>query len=70
MCLGVPGKIIEINGDTAIVDYEIEKREAKLLDNSFKVGDYILVQAKIAVMKIPENEAIEALKLYKESQDF
>lgn len=66
MCLAIPGKIIEVNGDTATVDYVMEKRKVKLAKN-FKVGDYVLVSAGIAIQKVPEREAKEALKIIKSS---
>jgi hydrogenase expression/formation protein HypC len=67
MCLAVPGKIIEINGDEATVDYDVEKRKALLLEKSFKVGDYVIVQGKTVVQKIEKKEAIDALRLYRQS---
>lgn len=65
MCIALPGKIIEINGDEAVVDYEAEKRTAKLITNDYKVGDYVFVQAKIVVQKIPKKDAINALNEWK-----
>ena len=65
MCLAVPGKIIRIKGDDAIVDYGIEKREAKLISDEFQVGDYVIVQAKTVMMKVPKKQAEESLKLIK-----
>ncbi len=67
MCLAVPGKIVEIKNGIATVDYELEKRSARLVDSELKVGDYVIVQGGIAVMKIETKEAQEALKNYKES---
>ena len=67
MCLAVPGKIIEIKKDEVVVDYDIEKRKGKLIDNGYKVGDYVIIQGGIVIEKIPKNEAIDALKLYKQS---
>lgn len=69
MCLGVPGKIVKIDGDIATIDYGVEKRKATLLEYDYCIGDYVLVQAKIVVMKVSENEAKEALKLYNNSLD-
>jgi len=62
MCLSIPGKIIEIkkNGD-CIVDYESEKRTAKILTNDFKLGDYVIVSSKVVVMKVPDDQAKEYL---------
>ena len=67
MCLAVPGKIVEIKEDVAIVDYDIEKRKGKIISEGFSVGDYVLVQGGIVVEKIPEDEAKRALELYKKS---
>ena len=67
MCLSVPGKIIEISGDEAVIDYDIEKRKAMLLEKTFKIGDYVIVQGKVVVQKVEKKEAIEALKLYKQT---
>ncbi|HLG24005.1 MAG TPA: HypC/HybG/HupF family hydrogenase formation chaperone [Candidatus Nanoarchaeia archaeon] len=67
MCLAVPGKIIEIKDGFATVDYEIEKRKGKILENSFKKGDYVIIQGGFVVQKVGQKEAKEALKLYKQS---
>ena len=67
MCLAIPGKIIEINGNTAIVKYEEEKREVKLLNPEIKVGDYVVVQNKLILQSIPEKDALESIKLWKEA---
>ena len=67
MCLAVPGKIIEIKGNEAVVDYDIEKRKALLLEKTYKIGDYVIVQGKVVVQKIEKKEALDALKLYKQS---
>ncbi len=67
MCLAVPGKIIEIKKDEVIVDYDIEKRKGKLIDEGYKVGDYVIIQGGIVIEKIPKDEAKDALKLYKQS---
>jgi hydrogenase expression/formation protein HypC len=63
MCLAFPGKIIEIKNDFATVDYRTEKRKAKLLEKSYKTGDYVIVQAGIVVQKVSRKEALESLKL-------
>lgn len=67
MCLGVPGKIIRIEQDTAIVDYDIEQRSGKIIDGMYTPGDYVLVQGGFVVMKVPESEAKQALALYKKA---
>lgn len=65
MCLAVPGKIIEIKDDIAIVDYGSEKREARIVEEGFKIGDYVIVQGKIVIDKVPEEEVEQWLGLFK-----
>ena len=65
MCLAVPGKIIEINDDVAIVDYELEKREGKIMSGEYAVGDYVIIQAGFILSKVNEQEAKESLAMYK-----
>ncbi|MBL7055321.1 HypC/HybG/HupF family hydrogenase formation chaperone [Candidatus Woesearchaeota archaeon] len=67
MCLAVPGKIVEIEEDIAIVDYDLEERKGKLLEKYYSVGDYVILQGGIVVTKVDKKEAQEALKLYKSS---
>ena len=55
MCLTIPGKIINITGDIATIDYGSETREAKLIDEEFKIGDFVLVKAKVVVEKVPKD---------------
>jgi len=67
MCLSVPGKVVEISEDgSCIVDYEAEKREASILTDDIKVGDYVIVSNKIVVMRVPEDQAVEYLNAIKE----
>jgi hydrogenase assembly chaperone HypC/HupF len=67
MCLAVPGKIRSLKGGKAVVDYGVEKRDAAVVDGSFRKGDYVIVQGGVVVMKIPEEEAVAALKNYAEN---
>jgi len=62
MCLAIPGKITKIEKDKAVIDYGKEKRTAKLVEDGFSVGDYVLVQTGLVVKKIPEKEALESIK--------
>lgn len=56
MCLTIPGKIVNINGDIATLDYGSEKREAKIVEGDYKVGDYVLVQAKVVSEKVSDEQ--------------
>lgn len=63
MCLSCPGKIVRISGGRAIVKYAQEEREAALVDTSMKVGDYVIVQGKICIQKVPKKEAEQFYEL-------
>ncbi len=61
MCYTIPGKVVEISGHTAIIDYFGEKRKAlnELVD--LKVGDYIYAQGGFVINTLPEAEALQVL---------
>jgi hydrogenase expression/formation protein HypC len=68
MCLGVPGKIIEINagGDLATVDFWGVRRQVRLdiIDEPAAVGDYVLNHVGFAIRRIPPESVAETLSLY------
>lgn len=53
MCLAIPGKIVKKNGKKVTVDYGSEKRMATIVDGNFNEGDFVIVQGKIVVDKVP-----------------
>lgn len=71
MCLGVPGKIIEIYADRGLrmgkIDFGGAIREACLetLPDA-KPGDYTIVHAGFALNLLSEEEANETLSLLRE----
>lgn len=67
MCLAIPGKIIEKKGNKVVVDYDSEKREASIMDGEFEVGDYVIVQGKIVVDKVPAEQIKNWQDFLKES---
>jgi hydrogenase expression/formation protein HypC len=66
MCLGVPGRVIEIDGLAASVDFWGVKRKVRLetVDEPVQVGDYVLVHVGFAIRRIPQEQIEETLKLY------
>ena len=68
MCLGVPGRIVEINGLIAVVDFWGMRREVRLeiVDEPVAVGDYILNHVGYAIRRIPENDIQGTLDLYEQ----
>ena len=68
MCLGVPMKIISINGTDAVAEIDGVRRDASLmlLDEEMAVGDYVIVHAGFAISRLDEAEALETLELMRE----
>jgi len=65
MCLAVPGKIIEVKGNKAIVDYGGgTKKEVDISLVNARKGDWVIVHVGFAIRVIPENEAKEILKIF------
>jgi hydrogenase expression/formation protein HypC len=73
MCLGIPGKIVEIWGEEdqflcmGKVDFGGISREVSLAYvPEAKIGDYVIVHVGFALHTIDEEEAHETLALFKE----
>ncbi len=67
MCLAIPGRIIEIEGKTAVVDFGGVKREVRLdLLPEVKVGDYVIVHTGFAIERLDEERALEILEAWAE----
>ena len=66
MCLGVPGKVIEVDGWTAIVDFWGVRKQVLLniVDEPVAPGDYILNHVGFAIRRIPPESVAETLALY------
>ncbi len=66
MCLGVPGKIVEIDGQVATVDFWGVRRKVRLevCDEPVKPGDYVLNHVGYAIRRIPDESIAETLALY------
>ena len=71
MCYAIPAKILEINGETAKVDYGgVMKNVNICLLDSLKIGDYILIHAGFAIEKLDKKSADESLQLIREIMRF
>ena len=68
MCLGVPGKVIDVEGIFATVDFWGVKKQVRLevCDAPVDPGDFILNHVGFAIRRIPPEEAAETLALYDE----
>ena len=68
MCLGVPGKVIEVDGLMATVDFWGVRRQIRLevVDEPVQAGDYILNHVGYAIRRIPPEQIDATLALYEE----
>lgn len=68
MCLGVPGKVIDVNGLIATVDFWGVRKQVRLevVDEPVQPGDYILNHVGYAIRRIPDAEIDATLALYEE----
>lgn len=71
MCLAVPGRIVELVGDDAVVDAMGNRFNAKTtLVPEAKMGDIVLVHAGFAIAQIDEEEAKETWAVISELDEF
>jgi hydrogenase expression/formation protein HypC len=70
MCLGVPGKVVEINAQEnwAVIEAFGVKSKIRtpLIEEEIVIGDYLMVHAGYAIGKIDTEEADKTLKLLEE----
>jgi hydrogenase expression/formation protein HypC len=66
MCLGVPGRIVSVEGIFATVDFFGVRRQVRLdvVDQPVEPGDYILNHVGFAIRRIPQEDIGETLALY------
>ena len=68
MCLGVPGRVVEVHDNEAIVDFFGVSRRVRLelVDQPVQPGDYILNHVGYAIRRIPEDDIEGTLRMYEE----
>ena len=66
MCLGVPGQVLAIRGNTATVDFWGVKKNVRLdnVQETIEPGDYIIDHAGYAVRKLNSDDIAETLAMY------
>ena len=67
MCIAIPMKVVDIQDNTAVVEYSGVKREVglQLLDD-VHVDDWVIIHTGFAISKLDEGQAQETLSLLKE----
>jgi len=68
MCIAAPGRVISVKGETAQVKFGRLTRAAQTtLKPGVKKGDYVLVHAGFIMEILEKTDALERIKLFKET---
>ena len=65
----MPGKIVEINGDTAEVDFGGIIKQANVAMVEVAVGQWVVIHAGYAINVMDEEDAQETIALWNEVLD-
>ncbi len=70
MCLGLPAKVISIDGNDAQAEMMgvVNKISIELMEN-VKVGDFVLVHAGCAIQIVDEEEARKTIEIFDEIRE-
>lgn len=67
MCLGIPMKIIEIKGESAVAEAGSVRKQIRIdLIGDVNPGDYVLIHTGYAIEKIDREEALETIDLLRQ----
>lgn len=70
MCLAVPLKLIEVNGNTAVGEAMSMTRTVRVdFIPEPKIGDYVIVHAGFAIERLPEAQAMEDMEAWEDIQN-
>ena len=70
MCLAIPLKLIEINGNDAVGEAMGMRRKVRVdLISEPKIGDYVMVHAGFAIERLEQEQALEDLETWEELQN-
>ena len=69
MCLAIPLKLIEINGNKATGEAMGMTRQVRVdFIKEPQVGDYVMVHAGFAIERLPEGQALADLEAWEEME--
>jgi hydrogenase expression/formation protein HypC len=68
MCLGVPGRVVELDDLVAVVDFWGVRRRVRLdiVDEPVAVGDFVLNHVGFAIRRIPPEDVALTLDMYEQ----
>jgi hydrogenase expression/formation protein HypC len=68
MCIAYPGKVLDIDGRVARVDFAGNVVRVNIGVVDTKPGEYVLVHAGCAIESMPEEKAMEILEIFGEME--
>ena len=69
MCVAYPGKVVEIEGKTASVDFNGNIANVKIGLVDVKVGAYVLAHAGMAIEVMDEEKALSIIKIREQLEE-
>ena len=69
MCVAAPGKVIEINGVNAKIEYSSNITTVNKGIVDCKVGDWVLVHEGLIIQVLPEDEAQYMTQLFNDLEE-
>lgn len=67
MCLAVPARIVELNGEMAKVEVGgVHRMVSLMMVPDAKLGDYVITHAGFALHKVDEADALASIELLRE----
>ena len=69
MCIAMPGKVVEIDGNHAKVDFSGNTVTANVMMVKANVGDYVLVHAGCAIEVLSKSRAEELMSIFEELEE-
>jgi len=69
MCIAIPGKVVELNGDKAKAEFNGNLVDINVGLVEPKIGDYVLVHAGCAIEVMEYDKARELVELFGELEE-
>ncbi len=69
MCIAIPGRVTEVNGDLANVDFNGNQVKVNIGLVEPKVGQYVLVHAGCAIEVMEKDKAQEIIDLFSDIEE-
>ena len=64
MCLAIPGKILSLDGDLALADFNGKKKRVSLKFVKAKKDDYVICAGDVVTDVIPKTRALKMLEFF------